>query len=132
MAARAWAAVVASVGLLLVSVVYGCIWYAIPDRPAARDWPIYGPLLLGPYALAALGCWLSPGWFVRVLAALAVLAGVLIAAVAVSDAWPTFSGGPPPSMPASAFLSGLLLLVQYGAGGLAAVGGLAGASASRA
>jgi hypothetical protein len=29
----AWAVGVASVGLLLVGVVYGCIWYAIPERP---------------------------------------------------------------------------------------------------
>ena len=94
---RAWAVWVASVGLLLVGAVYGCIWYAIPDRPAARDWPIYGPLLFAPYGLAALGCWLSVRRFVRVLAALTVAAGVLIAAVAVSDAWPTFGGGPSPA-----------------------------------
>lgn len=126
---KVWAGGVASVGLLLVGVVYGCIWYAIPDRPAARDWPVYGPLLLGPYALAAFGCGLSVGRLVRVLAVLTVLAGGLIAAVAVCDAWQTFGGGPPPAMPASVLASVVLLMAQYWAGIIAAVGGLAGRSA---
>ncbi|HEY1189122.1 MAG TPA: hypothetical protein VGE74_15820 [Gemmata sp.] len=121
-----WAVCVASVGLLLVGMVYGCIWYAIPDRPVAREWPVYGPLLLAPYALAALGCWFSPNGLARALAALIVLAGVMVALVALYDAWPTFCGGPAPGMPASALVSGVLLVCQYWAGVAAMVSGLAG------
>lgn len=116
---------VVSVGLLLVGTVYGCLWYAIPDRPLARDWPIYGPLLLGPYALTALGCGLSRSRFVRILAAFTVLVGLLIATVAVFDVWPMFTGGLPPAMPESAIASGVLLLSQYAFGVLAAVYGVA-------
>jgi hypothetical protein len=116
-----WAVSVASVGLLLVGVVYACILYAMPNRGIARDWPIYGPVLFGPYALAALACWLSRSRFVRVLAVFSVLAGAAIAAAAMADAWPTFRGGRPPAMPGSALVSGILLMGQYSVGAIAAL-----------
>lgn len=122
---RAWEVSVALTGLLLVGVVYGCIWYAIPESPVAMDWPIYGPLLFCPYALVSLGCWLSRSRLVRVLAVLVVLAGILIAGVALFDAGPTFSGGPAPAMPASALASGVLLVGQYGASVIAVLDGFA-------
>lgn len=128
---RSWAAGVVTAGLLLVGVVYGCIWYAIPDRPIARDWAFYGPVLFGPYGLAAVGCWRSAGRPVRPLAAWVVLAGVVMAAGVVLDARPTFGGGPPPAVPASAFLSVPLLVGQYAAGAVAAVCGVAGWSPVR-
>lgn len=118
---RIWAAVVAFIGLLHVGVVYGCIWYAIPHTPIAREWPQFIPLLLGPYVMASLACWLSYGRFTCALAVFVVLAGLLIAFVAVLDAWPTFEGSPPPYMPASAIAAGLPLVGQYGAGVIALV-----------
>jgi hypothetical protein len=110
-------------GLLLVGVVLGCVWSAIPHRPLARDWPLYGLLLLGPYLLAALGCRWSASWLTRLPAVLVVAAGGLIAAVTVFDAWPTFHGDPPPAIPASALAAGVLLLLQYIAGLVAIAAG---------
>src|ERR1700734_3084094 len=99
-----WALCVAMSGILLTSVVCGCIIYAIPDRGAARGWAIGVLLFLMPYALGSIGCWLSRSLIVRVLSLLIVLAGVLITISVVVDSWPTFSGGPPPGMPGSVFV----------------------------
>ena len=130
---RVWGLAIASAGLLLVGIVYGCIWYAIPNRPAARQWPIYGPLLFGPYALCSLACWLSPSRIVRALAVLTSLAGVLIAGMAIYDAWPTLNGDPPPNMPASVFAVGILIPCQYLTGLIATIsaGALGGRSTNR-
>jgi hypothetical protein len=115
---RTWAICVAATGPFLVGIVFGCARYAIPDRPAASDWTIYAVLLV-PYGLAAMGCWFSPTQFIRILAMLTVLAGAGIAGVAMSDAWPTFSGGPPPDMPTSGMAAAMLLVPQYLAGVIA-------------
>jgi hypothetical protein len=121
-----WAAGVAVCGLGVVGIVTGCVLYAIPDRPVARNWPECALLLMVPYFLAAVACWLSPtARLVRVAGTLVCLAGVLMAGVAVSDAWPTFFGGPAPSMPASALVVGIVLMVQYPAGLIAVAVGFA-------
>jgi len=121
-----WPAGLLVAGLILVGAVYGLIWYAIPDRGAARLWYVYGPLLLGPYALAAAGAWRSRQPAVRALGLAVCLAGAAVLGATAWDARPVFAGGRPPDIPASAFLAVVLLVGQYGAGLMAVVVGLAG------
>jgi hypothetical protein len=106
---RVWAIAVALIGLLLCSVVYACIWQGSLSWPGLREWLTARallksiPLLLGFYALASVGCWLSRFWFVRVSAVATIFAGILIAAVALNDV-STFSGRPMPGVAVSGFL----------------------------
>ena len=126
-----WAAGVAVAGLVLVGAVYGLIWLLVPDRGVARDWYIYGPLLLGPYALAAAGAWLSaPVRWTRIAAralGLAVcLGGATILGVAITDAWPVFADGEPVVVPLAGFMGAVVLIGQYWAGLTAAGIGVGG------
>jgi CHASE2 domain-containing sensor protein len=106
-------------GAVLVNLIYGCIWYAIPDRPIARDWYVYWLLLFGPYLLAAAGSWVAArvaGLRAKVAAAnaLVLVIGVVILGIVFADTFTVFWGDAPPAIPISAILSGLLLTVQYG------------------
>ena len=126
-----WPTGIAVAGLALVGGVYGLIWYAIPDRGVAREWYLYGPLLLGPYALAALGTGLAARTAgvraaARALGGLVCLAGAGILGAAFVDARPVFEGGRPPDMPVSGFVAAFLLVGQYVAGVGAAAAGAAG------
>jgi hypothetical protein len=121
---RTWALSLAMSGLILVSIVYGCIWYAIPDRPVAKSWALGVSVLFVPYALSSYGCLVSQSSTVRVSAILVVFAGSLLALSVISDAWPTFSGGHPPGMPGSIFVIGFLAMPQYFCGLLAALVGI--------
>ena len=127
-----WPAGLLIAGLILVGAVYGLIWYAIPDRGAARLWYVYGPLLLGPYLLAALGARRSAPLAVRALGLAVCVAGVVILGAALLDMRPVFEGGRPPDIPASSFLAVVLLVGQYGAGLMATVTGMAGRQGQKA
>ena len=121
---RAWTLGMILAGFGIVGVIYGCIWYAIPGRPVAKNWPLYGPLLLGPYTFCAMGCWLSADRFVRALALLVCFAGCLMVSVAILDAWPAFRGGPPSHMMLSTLAGVFFLGVQYTAAVFGAVLGV--------
>jgi len=120
---RRWAAGVMLSGLLLVGIVYGCIWYALPNKPLATEWPTYGLLLLAPYLLAAIGCLLCRGWFIRVLAVATVLCGIMMAIVGVIAMWPDSNGNPPQDLLGAVWMSALLMVCQYYAGAIAACAG---------
>ena len=124
-------------GLALVGAVYGLIWYALPDRGVARQWYLYGPLLFGPYALAALGAGLAgrtpvARWVARILAAVMCLAGAAILGAALLDVRPVFEGDRPPDVPISGFVAAFLLVGQYMAGAGAVAAGAAGRLSPRA
>jgi thiol:disulfide interchange protein len=116
MRGRWWPVGLLIAGVVLVGAVYGLIWYAIPERGAARLWYVYGPLLLGPYALAAAGTRRTAHRAVLALSLAVCLAGAAIVGAALLDARPVFEGGRPPDIPASAFLAVILLAGQYAAG----------------
>lgn len=121
---RYWrAAIVGSIGLLLVGAIFGCTLIAFPRRPELKNWWIYLPLLLGPYFIAAIGCLISEKMMVRFFAVLTIIIGVLIAVVLISEAMPTIKIGPP-FLPPPAVLTGMLLIAQYAAGIVAVSGGI--------
>ena len=51
MTKRSWAIGVALAGVVLVGMTYGCVWYAVPDRPVSREWVLTVALMSGPYLL---------------------------------------------------------------------------------
>lgn len=114
------AAAVVACGAACVGTLTGCVLWAIPDRPIAREWPPYAALLLAPYVVCGLACWRSPDRIaVRAGGWATCVGGVVLAVVAVADVWPTFSGGPPPGVPAAVMVSIPVVLVQSSAALLA-------------
>jgi hypothetical protein len=130
----AWPVVFIVTGGFAVWFIYDCAKVSIPDRGFTRDyWRDYAHVVFGPYLLAASGVWIACGSggsaelrvAARVAGVLAWLAGLLILGVAAGDAEPARHGGPPPAMPASAMIGGVLLTAQYFFGVGALVCGIA-------
>src|SRR5262245_9992242 len=92
-----WAAGFVGWGALIVGATFGLIWYAIPERGIAKQWYIFGAVLLVPYILLAFGSWLSSAGHtlrssIRVTGIVVCLMGIAIFLVSLEDLSPVLSG----------------------------------------